>query len=147
RRSPRSPGLGSPRPTGATCYVAPAHPARPGPNGPTTAPAPHRPPIAAGGHDGRMKAVVHHRYGPPEVLRVTDVPARAPADDEVLVRVHATTVTRTDAGLRSAEIPISRLVTGLRRPKNTIGGMELAGVVTATGASVTEFAVGDEVFG
>ena len=70
-----------------------------------------------------------------------------PADDEVLVRIHATTVNRTDCGLRSAEYFFSRFFTGLRRPKRKILGMELAGEVEAVGAAVTEFAVGDEVFG
>jgi NADPH:quinone reductase-like Zn-dependent oxidoreductase len=65
-----------------------------------------------------MKAVVHDRYGPPEVLRLEEVERPVPKDDEVLVRIHATTVNRTDAGLRSAEVFISRFVTGLLRPKN-----------------------------
>ena len=94
-----------------------------------------------------MRAVVHDRYGPPEVLRLEDVEQPVPREDEVLVRVHATTVNRTDCGLRSAEYVISRFVTGLRRPSNTILGMELAGEVEAVGAAVTEFEVGDHVFG
>ena len=94
-----------------------------------------------------MKAVVHDRYGPPEILRLEEVERPVPSDDEVLVRVRATTVTRTDAGLRSAEVFVSRLVTGLRRPKQRILGLEFAGVVEAVGAAVTEFQVGDEVFG
>jgi NADPH:quinone reductase-like Zn-dependent oxidoreductase len=94
-----------------------------------------------------MRAVVHDRYGPPEVLRVTDVERPVPKDDDVLVRVHASTVTRSDTGLRSLEYPFTRLLTGVRRPKRTIAGMEFAGVVEETGAAVTEFAVGDEVFG
>jgi NADPH:quinone reductase-like Zn-dependent oxidoreductase len=95
----------------------------------------------------RMRAVVHDRYGPPEVLRLEDVERPVPAEDEVLVRVHATTVTRTDAGLRSAEYFISRFVTGLLRPKRPIPGLELAGEVEAVGAAVTGFEVGDRVFG
>jgi NADPH:quinone reductase-like Zn-dependent oxidoreductase len=94
-----------------------------------------------------MRAVVHDRYGPPDVLRLEEVERPVPRDDEVLVRIHATTVTRTDTGLRSAEFFISRVFTGLRRPKRRIAGMELAGVVEAIGAAVTEFEVGDEVFG
>jgi NADPH:quinone reductase-like Zn-dependent oxidoreductase len=94
-----------------------------------------------------MRAVVHDRYGPPEVLRVGEVERPVPKDDEVLVRVHASTVTRTDTGLRSAEYPFSRLITGIRRPKRTIAGMEFAGRVEEVGAAVTEFRVGDEVFG
>lgn len=94
-----------------------------------------------------MKAVVYDRYGPPEVLQVEDVERPEPTDDEVLVKVHASTVTRTDTGLRSAELFISRFYTGLLRPKQKIVGLELAGVVEATGAATSEFAVGDEVFG
>ena len=94
-----------------------------------------------------MRAVVHERYGPPEVLRLEDVERPVPKDDEVLVRVHATTVTRTDCGLRNTEYFFSRVFTGLLRPKRTIAGMELAGTVEAVGAAVTGFAVGDEVFG
>jgi NADPH:quinone reductase-like Zn-dependent oxidoreductase len=94
-----------------------------------------------------MRAVVHDRYGPPEVLRIEDVERPVPEDDEVLVRIHATTVNRTDAGLRSADIFASRFVTGLRRPKRRILGTEFAGDVEAAGTAVTEFAVGDHVFG
>jgi NADPH:quinone reductase-like Zn-dependent oxidoreductase len=81
------------------------------------------------------------------VLRLEEVERPVPADDEVLVRIHATTVNRTDTGLRSAEFFISRLFTGLLRPRNRILGMELAGEVEAVGAAVTEFQVGDQVFG
>ena len=94
-----------------------------------------------------MRAVVHNRYGPPDVLRLEQVAQPVPADDEVLVSVRATTVTRTDCGLRSAEYWFARAFTGLLRPKRKIAGMELAGVVEAVGAAVTEFEVGDEVFG
>jgi NADPH:quinone reductase-like Zn-dependent oxidoreductase len=94
-----------------------------------------------------MRAVVHDRYGPPEVLRVAEVERPVPKDDEVLVRVHASTVTRTDTGLRGAAYPFTRLITGIRRPKRTIAGMEFAGRVEDVGAAVTDFRVGDEVFG
>ena len=94
-----------------------------------------------------MRAVVHDRYGPPEVLRLEDVPRPVPKDDEVLVKVHATSVTRSDCGFRAAEPFFSRVFTGLLRPKRRIPGLELAGEVEAVGATVTEFAVGDEVFG
>jgi NADPH:quinone reductase-like Zn-dependent oxidoreductase len=94
-----------------------------------------------------MRAVVHDRYGPPEVLHLAEVPKPVPTDDEVLVKVHATTVTRTDTGLRSAEYFISRFVTGILRPKNKILGFEFAGVVEAMGSAVTEFKAGDQVFG
>jgi NADPH:quinone reductase-like Zn-dependent oxidoreductase len=94
-----------------------------------------------------MRAVVYDRYGPAEVLRIEDVERPVPGDDEVLVKVHATTVNRTDSGLRSAEFFISRFVTGLVRPKERILGMEFSGEVEAIGKDVTEFKVGDEVFG
>jgi NADPH:quinone reductase-like Zn-dependent oxidoreductase len=94
-----------------------------------------------------MRAVVHDRYGPPEVLRIREVADPVPQPDEVLVRVHASTVTRSDCGFRGADPFFSRIFTGLRRPKRTIVGMELAGVVEGVGEDVTEFAVGDRVFG
>ena len=74
-----------------------------------------------------MKAVVHTTYGGPEVLRLEDVARPVPADDEVLIRVHATTVNRTDCGFRRADPFIVRLFSGLWRPKQQILGTELAG--------------------
>ena len=94
-----------------------------------------------------MKAVVHDRYGPPDVLRIEDVPKPAPAPDEILVRIRATGATRSDAHLRAGEPFVSRFHSGLLRPKRKILGHELAGEVEAVGAAVTEFEVGDRVFG
>lgn len=94
-----------------------------------------------------MKAVVHDRYGPPEVLRVEDVERPSPKPDELLVKVRATTVNRTDTAFRSAESFLSRPFTGLLRPKQRILGSELAGEAEAIGAAVGGFAVGDPVFG
>ena len=95
-----------------------------------------------------MRAVVHDRYGPPEVLRLEEVERPVPKENEVLVRVCASTVTRSDAmGVRSAEYRFTRLVTGIRRPRRTSAGTEFAGRVEEVGAAVTEFRVGDEVFG
>ena len=94
-----------------------------------------------------MKAVVYDRYGPPEVLRLETLARPVPREGELLVRVHATTVTRTDTGLRGAEYVVSRFVTGLRKPKQRVLGTELAGVVEEIGPGVSEFAVGDRVFG
>jgi NADPH:quinone reductase-like Zn-dependent oxidoreductase len=94
-----------------------------------------------------MRAVVHDRYGPPDVLRLEDVERPVPEDDQVLVRVHATTVNRTDCGFRAAKPFVARFFTGLRRPKRRTLGMEFAGEVAAAGAAVTEFEAGDAVFG
>ena len=94
-----------------------------------------------------MRAVVHDRYGPPEVLRIEEVATPVPERDEVLIRIHATTVNRTDTGLRSADVFASRFVTGLRRPRRRVLGTEFAGDVQAAGADVTGFDVGDSVFG
>jgi NADPH:quinone reductase-like Zn-dependent oxidoreductase len=94
-----------------------------------------------------VRAVVHDRYGPPEVLRVEEVGRPLPAADEILVKVHVTTVTRTDCGWRGPHPFFSRAFTGLRRPKFRTLGMEFAGVVEEAGAAVTEFGPGDRVFG
>jgi NADPH:quinone reductase-like Zn-dependent oxidoreductase len=94
-----------------------------------------------------MRAIVHDRYGPPDVLHVEDVERPAPMDDEVLVNVHATTVTRTDCHMRAASPFIWRFMLGLRRPKRRVLGLEFAGVIEAVGSAVTEFNVGDRVFG
>jgi NADPH:quinone reductase-like Zn-dependent oxidoreductase len=96
-----------------------------------------------------MRAVTYERYGPPEVLRITDIERPLPKNDEVLVRVYATTATRSDSGLRSAEYFISRFFTGIFRPRATrrILGTEFAGEVESVGADVAEFGIGDRVFG
>jgi NADPH:quinone reductase-like Zn-dependent oxidoreductase len=94
-----------------------------------------------------MRAIVYKRYGPPEVLRLVDVERPIPEDDEVRVKIHATTVTRTDCGWRAAKPFFARYFTGLRRPKQKILGMEFAGEVEEVGSAVSEFDVGDEVFG
>lgn len=95
-----------------------------------------------------MRAVVHERYGPPEVLRVAEVERPEPREDEVLVRVYASTVTRGDAmGVRSADYRFTRVFTGIRRPRRTTFGSELAGRVEQVGAAVTAFRVGEDVFG
>src|SRR5215212_4414954 len=91
-----------------------------------------------------MRAVLHEKYGPPEVLRVAEVERPVPSDDEVLVKVHASTVSRGDTELRTVEYPFTRPFTGMRRPKRAIAGTEFAGVVEEIGAAVTEFRVGDE---
>ena len=86
-----------------------------------------------------MRAVVYNTYGAPDVLRLEDVERPVPKEDEVLVRIKATTVNRTDCGLRSAKPFIIRYFIGLLRPKRKILGMELAGEIEAVGAAVTQF--------
>jgi NADPH:quinone reductase-like Zn-dependent oxidoreductase len=98
-----------------------------------------------------MKAVVYEQYGGPDVLRLTEVPTPVPKDDEVLIRIHATTVTAGDWRVRSLDVPkgfgwISRLALGVTGPRQPILGSELSGVITATGKAVTKFKPGDAVF-
>ena len=94
-----------------------------------------------------MKAVVYKKYGPPEVAELTEVERPIPKDNEVLIKVYASTVNRTDAGFRSAEYFISRFWSGLFRPKYKILGCEFAGIIEETGSNVTTFKKGDKVFG
>lgn len=94
-----------------------------------------------------MKAVVYTKYGSPEVLRIKQVAKPVPKNNEVLIQIHATTVNRTDTGLRSAQYFVSRLFTGLIKPKRRVAGSEFAGVVVKVGMDVTHFSVGDKVFG
>jgi NADPH:quinone reductase-like Zn-dependent oxidoreductase len=94
-----------------------------------------------------MRAVVVDRYGPPEVQHVEEVETPIPSADEVLIKIHATTVTRTDCGIRAAKPFFIRFFFGMQRPKQRILGTELAGEVEAVGAAVSQFAVGDHVFG
>ena len=94
-----------------------------------------------------MKAAVRTRYGPPEVVRIAEIDKPAAADDEVLVRVHATTVNRTDCGVRAAKPFFYRPLLGLSRPRRTVLGTEFAGEVETVGAGVTSFRAGDRVFG
>lgn len=94
-----------------------------------------------------MRAVVFRKYGTPDVLHVEEVERPTPKENEVLVKVMASSVTRSDTGLRSSEYFFARIFTGLLRPKRTIAGMEFAGVVEEVGAVVSNFQVGDEVFG
>jgi len=94
-----------------------------------------------------MKAAVYKKYGPPEVVRLMDVDKPSPESDEVLVKVYASTVNRTDCGFRSAEYFISRFFSGLFKPKFGILGNEFAGIIEAIGKDVTLFDIGDKVFG
>lgn len=98
-----------------------------------------------------MKAIVYTQYGTPEVLQIKEVEKPTPQDNEVLIRVVATTVTSGDVRSRSSTFPpslwlVGRLMMGIRRPKKTILGAELAGEIEAVGKDVTQFKKGDPVF-
>lgn len=94
-----------------------------------------------------MKAVVYKKYGPPEVAQLAEVEKPMAKANEILVKVYASTVNRTDAGFRSAEYFISRFWSGLLRPKYPILGCEFAGSIEEIGRDVSAFKKGDRVFG
>lgn len=94
-----------------------------------------------------MKACVNTRYGPPEVVQVQEIAIPTPKEDEVLIKVMATTVNRTDCGFRSANYFISRFFSGLFKPNYQILGNEFAGIIEAIGENVSLFSIGDRVFG
>jgi NADPH:quinone reductase-like Zn-dependent oxidoreductase len=94
-----------------------------------------------------MKAAIYESYGLPEVLRIQETQKPAPKAKEVLVKVHAATVNRTDCAMLSGKPVIIRLLTGLKKPKNPILGTDFAGEVEAVGSAVTLYKVGDKVFG
>jgi NADPH:quinone reductase-like Zn-dependent oxidoreductase len=96
-----------------------------------------------------VRAIVQDGYGPPEdVLRVAEVERPPPKEDEVLVKVLASTITRADAmGVRFVNYRFARVLTGIRRPRQPITGTEFAGRVEEVGSGVTELRAGDEVFG
>lgn len=98
-----------------------------------------------------MKAVICTQYGPPEVLQLAEVAKPVPKDNEVLIKIHATTAHVGDARIRRFDVPrwqwlLARLMLGIRGPRNNILGFEAAGVIEAVGGAVTRFKVGDAVF-
>jgi NADPH:quinone reductase-like Zn-dependent oxidoreductase len=98
-----------------------------------------------------MKAIIYKRYGPPEVLHLAEVDKPVPGDDEVLIRVHASTVTAADFRCRSFTVPLSfwipaRLALGVLKPRQRILGAELSGEIEETGQDVTRFKKGDRIF-
>jgi NADPH:quinone reductase-like Zn-dependent oxidoreductase len=94
-----------------------------------------------------MKAAIYTEYGSPRVLEIADVAKPIPKSNEVLIRVYATTVNRTDCGFRSAKYFVSRFVTGLLKPRRQVAGSEFAGEVVEVGSEVQELKVRDRVFG
>jgi len=94
-----------------------------------------------------MKAIVYTKYGPPDVLQFKEVEKPTPKDNEVLIKVYATTVNRTDCATIRAIPFFARFITGLFKPKKQIPGTEFAGKIEAVGKNVTSLKVGDKVFG
>jgi NADPH:quinone reductase-like Zn-dependent oxidoreductase len=98
-----------------------------------------------------MKAIVCSHYGSPDVLQIVELPKPVPGDKEVLIKVHATTVTAGDWRVRSMDVPagfrlLARLALGISKPRQPILGTELAGEIEAVGKAVTRFKPGDQVF-
>ena len=94
-----------------------------------------------------MKAVIHTKYGPPDVLRIKELESPHPKEDEVLIEVRASAVSATSAIFRRGNQAAARLFTGVFKPRSIIPGFELAGEVVAVGRSVARFEVGDKVYG
>ncbi|HEX7846851.1 MAG TPA: NAD(P)-dependent alcohol dehydrogenase [Chitinophagaceae bacterium] len=93
-----------------------------------------------------MKAIIYHKYGSPDNLELAEVPKPIPADDEVLVKVHAVSLNDWDLGLLEGDF-VNRMLNGLRKPKRKILGSDIAGVIESVGKNVKQFKPGDEVYG
>jgi NADPH:quinone reductase-like Zn-dependent oxidoreductase len=94
-----------------------------------------------------MKAVLHHRYGTPDVLQIGDLEKPTPGEKEILIKVHAATINRTDCAIVRASLWIMRLITGLSKPKRQVTGTDFAGMVVEVGNKVKLFKPGDRVWG
>lgn len=94
-----------------------------------------------------MKAIVCTQYGAPEFLKLVEVEKPAPKENEVLIKIHATSVTSGDARIRRADPFIIRLLFGWKNPRQSVLGVVVSGEVEAVGNAVTKFKVGDQVFG
>lgn len=94
-----------------------------------------------------MKAAIYNNYGPPDVVSIQEIDKPLPGNNEILIKVIASTVNRTDTGFRSAQYFISRFFTGLFKPKYKVLGNEFAGVIKQIGGGVSAFKIGDRVFG
>ncbi len=94
-----------------------------------------------------MRAAGYFKYGPPEVVKIIELPKPSPKKNEVLVKIHYSTVNRTDTGIRMAEYLIGRFVFGLFKPKQNVLGSEFSGTIESIGNDVKEYKVGDRVFG
>jgi NADPH:quinone reductase-like Zn-dependent oxidoreductase len=98
----------------------------------------------------KMKAAIYEKYGPPEVLQIKEIEKPVPKDNEILIKIHATTVAAGDMRMRGFKVPpalwlLSRIALGITGPKRKILGMEISGVIESVGGSVEKFRVGDEV--
>jgi NADPH:quinone reductase-like Zn-dependent oxidoreductase len=111
----------------------------------------HQQPLIDPAQEGTVKAMVYDRYGSPDVLQLKEMEKPIPKANEVLIKIHATTVTSGDWRARSLNVPVGfgliiRLVFGISRPRQPILGIELAGEIEAVGKHVSKFKVGDHVF-
>jgi NADPH:quinone reductase-like Zn-dependent oxidoreductase len=94
-----------------------------------------------------MKAIIVTKYGPPDVLQLQELEKPVPKDNEVLIKIYATTATTADSMMRKGPSFVGKIFTGLRKPKQAVPGTEFAGEIEAVGRDVSRFKIGDQVFG